>query len=82
MAEIKKYNARANIFERIWAVLLVRRLVGLAGLAMMITGYGMILNPVGAADVEVVTRHAVRGMVLVACGGVVEVLVLLDWARR
>jgi len=82
MAEIEKYNARGSLIGRIWATLLVRRLSALAGLALIVAGYGMILNPADAADVEAVTRHAVRGMVLVFCGGVIEVLVLLGWSRR
>ena len=82
MAETVKLNALANIVRRIWATALVRRLVGLAGLAMILAGYGLIMNPPAMADVEDVTRHAVGGMVLVSCGGVVEVLVMMGWSRR
>ena len=85
MAEAEKYKARVSIIGRIWSILLVRRLLGLAGLVMIITGYGLILNTAEmpkTAELEEVTRHAVRGMVLVVCGGVVEVLVLLAWVRR
>ena len=85
MAESNKYKPHGNIIGRIWGLLLVRRLAGLAGLAMIIVGYGMILNTSElskTADLEAVTRHAVSGMAMVFCGGVVEALVLLAWVRR
>jgi hypothetical protein len=82
MAEAEKYNARGSFIGRIWATSLVRWFMALAGLAIIIAGYGMILNPSDAADVEVVTHRAVGGMMLVFCGGVIEVLVLLGWSKR
>jgi len=82
MDKVEKYKVLGNAIGRIWAMSLVRRLVALSGLAIIVAGYGLILNPSNAADLETVTRHAVSGMVLVFCGGVVEVLVLLGWSRR
>jgi hypothetical protein len=85
MAEVEKYKVRGSVIWRILSASLTRRLIGLAGLVMVITGYWMILNTADlpkSADLEAVTRHAVGGMALVVCGGVVEVLVLLVWARR
>ncbi len=82
MAKGGKFHARGSVIGRIWAMSLMRRLVALAGLAIIGAGYGLILNPADVADVESVTRHAVSGMVLVFCGGVIEVLVLLGWAGR
>ena len=85
MVEEKKYKVRGNVIGRILNASLTRRLVGLAGLAIIITGYGLILNTADmakSADLEAVTRHAVSGMVMVVCGGVVEVLVLMGWSRR
>ena len=85
MVEIETTHARWGIIGRIWSMLLVQRLVGLAGLVMILLGYRLILNTsdmLQSVDVEAVTRQAVDGMVLVGCGGVIEVLVLLGWARR
>jgi len=85
MAEVGKYHPRVSIIGRIWATALVRRLTGLAGLAMIVTGYWMILTTSElpkSEEMETVARHAINGMVLVFGGGVIEALVLLAWARR
>lgn len=81
MAEAEKYNARGSAIGRILAMALVRRLAGLAGLAMILAGYGLILNPADASNMDEVFRRAVGGMMLVAGGGLIEVLVLLVWSR-
>ena len=82
MAEAEKYNARGSLIGRIWAMSLVQRLAGLGGLAIILAGYGLILNQPAPADVEAVSRRVVSGMMLVFGGGVIEVLVLLVWSRR
>lgn len=82
MTKVENYLARWNVIGRIWAMSLTRRLVALSGVALIIIGYGLILNPPETVDLETITRHAVSGMVLVFCGGVIEVLVLLGWSRR
>ena len=83
MAEIEeKYHAQVSIVRRIWAAALTRRLVGVAGLAMIFAGYGMIMNTADMTDVEAVTRRAVAGMMLVFCGGVIEMLVMMGWSKR
>ncbi len=85
MVEIETTHTRWGIVGRIWSMLLVQRLVGLAGLVMIILGYRLILNTsdmVQSTDIEAVTRQAINGMMLVGGGGVIEVLVLLGWVRR
>ena len=82
MAEFEKYNARGSTIGRILSMSLVRRLLGLAGLALIVTGYGMIMDSSGMANTETVIHRAISGMVLVCVGGVIEVLVLLAWSKR
>ncbi|MDZ4202947.1 MAG: hypothetical protein U1C96_12470 [Gallionella sp.] len=62
---------------------LMQRLVGWAGLAMIAGGYVLIMSSAGLpeGDVQAVARVVGTGMTLVIVGGVIEVLVLMGWAR-
>ncbi len=69
----------------LWSIPLTQRLLVLAGLVLIGFGYSLILNSSdipNAADVQAVSRNALGGMALVICGGVVEVLLLLDHMRH